>query len=182
MLPEDRVCTLSFDEMSIKANFQYNEELDLIEGCEDLGFLGRKGKEAHHALVFMVQGLRANWKQPLLLFLSHKPTKSGVLKPLLLATIKVLFEIGLDVCSIVCDQGPPNQALFRNLGITEEKPYFYFEGREIAGHFDAPHLFKSARTTFFGMGLPSMGTLSNGRTLKQFTKLTERATPGLCRS
>lgn len=61
---EERMCSLVFDEMSIREHVQYNFSFDGIDGIVDLGDLGRKGKIANHALIFMAQGVVGKWKQP----------------------------------------------------------------------------------------------------------------------
>lgn len=70
-----------FDEIALKKNLDYNNKKhDFIEGCEDLGELGRRDSEA---LVFMVTGLRNRWKIPLAYFLTANSTNSADLKSLL---------------------------------------------------------------------------------------------------
>jgi len=70
MLYTDRKCVILLDEMSILKCIEYNKALDIIEGFEDLGPLGRSPNYAKHALVIMVRGLYKNWKFPLCYFLS----------------------------------------------------------------------------------------------------------------
>jgi len=41
---------------------EYSKPLDLVEGFEDLGQIGRTNKPASQALVFMARGLYSNWK------------------------------------------------------------------------------------------------------------------------
>lgn len=53
----DRQCSLVFDEISLKCELTYNKHFDRIVGYTD------KGLVATHALVFMVRGLGAKWKQ-----------------------------------------------------------------------------------------------------------------------
>jgi hypothetical protein len=50
------------DEGSILKAIEYNKALDVIEGIEDLGSLGRTDKVDSHALVLMIRGLYINWK------------------------------------------------------------------------------------------------------------------------
>lgn len=71
MTKQEKKCVLAFDEISIKQCLEYNKKLDLIEGFEDLGPLGRTAKEATHALVFSIRGLYSQWKIPVAYFLSR---------------------------------------------------------------------------------------------------------------
>lgn len=67
---EENICSLIFDEMSIRKNLQYNTKLDWIEGYQDHGKQGRCPQVASHALVFMLTGVRRKWKQPIAFYLS----------------------------------------------------------------------------------------------------------------
>lgn len=68
----DQKCVMLLHEMSILKCILYNKALDIIEGFEDLGPLGRSLNYAKHALVIMIRGLFKNWKFPLCYFLSGK--------------------------------------------------------------------------------------------------------------
>jgi len=57
MSDKDRMCSLMFDEMSIRKNVLFNQKFGCIEGFEDLGSHGRTSSIANHALVFMIHGL-----------------------------------------------------------------------------------------------------------------------------
>lgn len=52
---EDRLCTLMFDEMSITPQIHFIQ----LKGFAGIG----KSKIANHALVFMIKGIRVNYKQ-----------------------------------------------------------------------------------------------------------------------
>lgn len=56
------------DKMSIKELLEYNRKLNVIEGFEDLGHLGRAPETATHALLFSLRGLFKNWKIPVTCF------------------------------------------------------------------------------------------------------------------
>ena len=59
----NRLCTISFDEILIKANLYYDSAIDEVVGLEDDE--EHKGNlVASSALVFMVRGIVENWKQP----------------------------------------------------------------------------------------------------------------------
>lgn len=131
--------------MSIKQCLEYNKKLDIIEGFEDLGPLGRKPKDASNVLVFSIRGIYSSWKFPLAYFFSHGATSKENLKFLIHYILKTLHEIGFIPKAVVCDQGSSNRAAFKLLNITKEQPYFYFMDSKIFALFDVPHLFKSVR-------------------------------------
>ena len=71
----NRLCTISFDEISIKANLYYDSAIDEVVGLEDDG--EHKGNlVASSALVFMVRGIVENWKQPVAYYLVNEACDS----------------------------------------------------------------------------------------------------------
>lgn len=141
----EKNCVLAFDEMSIKELLEYNRKLDIIEGFEDLGPLGRNSKTATHALVFSIRGLFKNWKMPFSYYFCHGSLNQHNLKLLIEYNLKNLFGMGYNPRAIVCDQGTNNRGAFKLLGVTSDIPYFFFDSHKIFGIFDVPHLFKSFR-------------------------------------
>jgi hypothetical protein len=73
MSPNAALCTVVFDEMSIKETLSYNPQTDDVDGLEDFGTCGKTCFVANHATVFLVRGLTADWKQPVGYFLSSGP-------------------------------------------------------------------------------------------------------------
>ncbi|GFN77876.1 transposable element p transposase [Plakobranchus ocellatus] len=125
------VCSLVFDEISLKEGVTYNVERDEIEGLEDFEVLGKSKLLANHANVFMVRGLKVNWKQPVGYVLSSGPIDSFVLKQLLFDCLDKLHEIGLNVKCVIADQGSNNQKLFSKLlHIDKDRPYFMYNSRK----------------------------------------------------
>ena len=59
----EKMCVVSFDEMSIRPNLTYLRGDDRVEGYQDLGPFGRSVELATHALVFMARGVSGKWKQ-----------------------------------------------------------------------------------------------------------------------
>jgi hypothetical protein len=94
---QNKLCVLLFDEMSLKTNLTYNASLDVIEGYENFGPLGEGTQTANSALVFMVKGLCAKWKQPIGYFLSHNAAPAEKLKALVTSAVDKLTAIGLNV-------------------------------------------------------------------------------------
>ena len=70
MLPADRLCTLVFDEVTIKEFLKYASGKDKIDGFKDLGELG----SSH----FIVKGRRQNYLAAASIFSSQlQPTCIG---------------------------------------------------------------------------------------------------------
>ena len=65
----DQNCILIFDKMVIKKCLNFHPKRQIIEGFQDLGFLGRNLAVGTQVLVFMLRGLFTNWKQPLFFFI-----------------------------------------------------------------------------------------------------------------
>lgn len=66
----DKYCTLSMDEMFLKAHLFYNSTRDKVIGFEDLGLDNRSEKylPACSVAVMLVRGICQSWKQPLAYF------------------------------------------------------------------------------------------------------------------
>jgi len=148
MSEEEKYCTLVFDEMKIKNFLEYSKYLDLVEGYEDLGPKGRTNKLAGQAMVMIIRGVYSSWKMPIAYFLPATSVKHKVLSELLEEAVKRLFDCGLIVKALVCDQGASNVAAYKDLGITKDKPYFFVDGKKVFTMFDVPHLFKNLRNHF----------------------------------
>ena len=57
------------------------------------------------------------------------------------------MKIGLNVKASVCDQGAPNRKMFKNLGVTVNKPFINLNGMKIYALFDWVHLLKTFSNT-----------------------------------
>ena len=121
--PNDRLCVLVFDEMSLKCALHYNVERDNVHGLEDFGLTcGRTEKPANHATVFMARRLMSKWKQPFGYFRSHSTTKPAILHRVLMAATEQLKSLGFTIKAVTCDRGSNNSSVFWNLGLTADKP------------------------------------------------------------
>ena len=144
MTDRAKVVTVAVDEMAIKEGLSFDKGRDRIEG-----FVPENRQLANHALVFMVKGLFEKWKQSLGYFLASGPISAADLKVRLEECITVLREIGLKVTVVVCDQGSNNRRLFESLlGVTVDKPYFFYQEQKIFFMYDPPHLLKNIRNNF----------------------------------
>jgi hypothetical protein len=61
----DNRCMLTFDGMTIAQALQYDIKSDSIIGFSDFGDTRRTNTMANQIIVFMLRGLRRNWKQPI---------------------------------------------------------------------------------------------------------------------
>jgi hypothetical protein len=146
----DKFCTLSFDEVSLSADLTYCGASDLIIGYEDLGLLGRTKDMAKNALVFMVQGLRKSWKQPVAYYFVKNSVKVIYLKQIICKVISELQSRGFKVVATVCDQGSTNVSAIHKLQKTtrvdeRQGPYFFVNNNKVITFLDTPHLLKNTR-------------------------------------
>ncbi|GBO27697.1 Transposable element P transposase, partial [Araneus ventricosus] len=154
MSESDRLCVLSIDEMSIKPGLTYATDLDCVDGFSTVKKHDFKEDPpfATHALVFMAIGIVKNWKQ---ILGYHFTSSSEVysLQELIHEAIDILQSCELEVVSIVCDQGPNNQGLFRELKVTKDAPFFFHNSKKIFAMYDPPHLLKSVRNNLKNHGI-----------------------------
>ena len=63
--PQERLCALKFDEMSMRAAEEYSKKYNVIEGLIDMGKDRRDSKVAKYALLFCIDSINANnsWRQ-----------------------------------------------------------------------------------------------------------------------
>ena len=128
MKPEQRLCTVLFDEVKIDSKFSYYAKTDQIFGFENYGDIAANEacKVATHALVFTVRGICRKWKQVFGVFFLTNTTHSSILKKLLVDGLRELYDSGLEPVSVICDMGSNNQRLFNSeLNICPEKPFFF---------------------------------------------------------
>ena len=147
MPPGAKACAVVFDEMTMKEELSYNIEEHNVEGLEDFGNQ-RSSYAANHATVFMASELLEPWKQAVGYFLSSGPVSGRLLKSLISQCVDKLTEIGLDVKVIICDQGSNNRKAVENLGVTEERPYFFRQEKKIFLIYDPPQPLKNTRNNF----------------------------------
>lgn len=117
-----RHCMVTFDEMSLRKELKYSRADDVVNGLVQLPT--REAVACNQALVFMVRGLAANWKQPLSFYFSENAASAKHLKNLLFEILEALRSISLKPIVVVCDQGSCNRSLYQSLGINEERPFF----------------------------------------------------------
>ncbi|GBM75073.1 hypothetical protein AVEN_161782-1, partial [Araneus ventricosus] len=131
MSESDRLCVLTRDEMSVKPGLTCATDLDCVDGFTTVKKHDFKEPPfATHALVFMARGIVKNWKQ----ILGYHFTSSSEdfsLQELIHEAIDILQSCELEVVSIVYDQGPNNQGLFKKLKVTKDAPFFFHNSKKI---------------------------------------------------
>lgn len=96
-MPEkDRLCTISWDEISLKTHLEYLPTKQYIDGFLDLGSK-RTEEFANHALTFMVRGVVKPYKQPISYFLTNASIGAKELSELIELVIKAILDTGLCV-------------------------------------------------------------------------------------
>lgn len=154
MLEQDRLCTLIFDEMSVSPHVHYNVYTDDLVGFENYGNF-KTPNFANHVLVFMVKGVRKNYKQPVAYYFTQT-LKASKLKEIIADVIANVQATGLKIIATVCDQSSANVSAINSL-ISEAKTAYFQAGKEwrrdiinvnnqpIIPLFDIPHLLKGIR-------------------------------------
>ena len=141
-----RICSLVFDEMSIRQFVKLNRSKDHIDGLEDFGNGQRTLRLANHAGVFIMSGITERWKQPIGYCLSAGPVSGKKLKTLVLDCIEKVEETGLRVVVFICDKGTNNRQMLTELNVKPDQPYFITrDGEKVFVLYDPCHLVKNIR-------------------------------------
>ncbi|KAL4085312.1 hypothetical protein QTP88_027171 [Uroleucon formosanum] len=156
----EKKCVILLDKISIMKCVEYNKIMDLIEGFEDVGTLGRTNKIGSHALVVMLRGLYSNWKFPFCYFFTGSGVKGDDLVLIIKNCVQKVLDLELIPTCIVCDQGTQNRRMFSILKGTEDNPHTTICGQKLFLIYDLPHLIKSLRNN-----------LLNGNYIIEKTKL-----------
>ncbi|RVE41218.1 hypothetical protein evm_014131, partial [Chilo suppressalis] len=147
----DRLCSVIFDEMSLTPFVSYNARKDSFEGFAT----NKDNLFSNHVLVFMVKGIKRNFKQPLAYYYTNSLQKNE-LKNIIKDMISHIMQTGLIVVNTVCDQSTVNVGAITEL-INETKALFLRKnkewrheifrvcGKNIIPLYDTPHLIKGLR-------------------------------------
>ena len=137
--------------MSLTPQIFFNKAKDKIEGF----VTSQNNKFADHALVFMIKGLKQNFKQPVAYYFTSGLQKIE-LKSLIKSVVSEVQKSGLIILNTVCDQSPINVSTitelvsdskqsFLRLGKEWRHDIFSLNGQEIIPLYDVPHLIKGIR-------------------------------------
>lgn len=140
--------------MFIRQHVQWNNSAKMMMGYCTYGFTDKDNQlEATEALVFMVTGLRENFRIPIL-YHFVRSLDAVKKKELLLSIISEIFNVGAVLVNVTCDLHPTNQTMFKLLGANLDvfsnsfQTFFYGRNNEkIYITFDACHLEKLVRNT-----------------------------------
>lgn len=154
---ENKICVLMFDEMALKKRLIYDIATDKVVGYVDIGSdEGRTQEIADHALVFMLQGIRKKFKQPIAHYFVKGTVSSQTLALLIKNVIRTVRAAGYTVIATVCDQGPTNVGALNMLKHFCDNPveanFYVIDNDKVYIIYDVPHLFKSIRNNFLNGG------------------------------
>ncbi|KAF0288468.1 Transposable element P transposase [Amphibalanus amphitrite] len=125
-----RLCVVSFDEMSLDGRYCYDSAMDQILQGSKLQLL-------------MVRGLCGPWKQPLFYELDTAMTLEKFAD-----VVSLLESLGLTVVAVVSDMGSSNEVMWRTAGVSSSRPWIANpadQTRRIWVFADTPHLVKLMR-------------------------------------
>lgn len=110
----DKICFVTWDELFLSYNLEYDRINDMVIGFEDWGFR-RTGEFANHAIVFMIRGIRAGWKIPVFMGFCKDLTNVPDLQHCLKNVVNAVSEAGFTIVASVCDQLSTNAKVVKDL-------------------------------------------------------------------
>ncbi len=139
----DRVCNLIVDEISLRRAVTYDTGPDQLVGVKT----DQRGQKYYptSALVFLISGLKAKWKQSVAYFFVQNSMPTDNVLKLTHECIDHLEAIGFHVAVFSSDQGPNFSAMLNRLGVSKDHPYFMHRGKKVYVVADMPHIIKSVR-------------------------------------
>lgn len=170
---------LLMDEMAIRKELRYNSKLDLIDGFECTGF-ERTNKIGKQVCVFMLKSMFSNWSSILNYFVSENGLTSNILCGIIKEILRIISSFGINITVLVCDQGSSNRKCFSNFGVSTEKPYFNFEGKNIYCMFDFPHLIKSLRNGLLKCDLKTPDGIISFKVIQELWEREENCNTKMC--
>ena len=163
-----KICPLLMDEISLKSHLFYDISKDHLVGLEDFGDGKSSGLVANSALVLMARGILHNWKQPIAYFLVNESCDAYRLKDIISEALLHLESMGLNVVSIISDQGSNFLSFIQSQNVTAEEPYIQMRGKNYFVIFDPPHLLKSVRNNLLKYNFEFENKESNWDDIKSF--------------
>lgn len=139
------ICSLLMDEISLKSHLSYDISKDNLVEVSDNGDKHSSGLIANSALVLMIRGITHNWKKPIAYFLVNESCSPSRLKDIISKALLNLEAKGLQVISVISDQGSNFLSFADELKVIFDLPYFEMRGKKYHAIFDLPHLLKSLR-------------------------------------
>lgn len=176
---EKRECILIFDEIAIKRELSYDSTNDEIVGFKDMG-LTRSKELGKNICVFMVRGIFSNYKFVITYYVIGKGSKGCEIKEALLENLDYCEKLGVNVCAIVCDQGPNNRCCFKKLGVEENKSYFFHNNKKYYAMYDSPHLIKSLRNTLISTDIQCKDGIVSWECVREIFNLERTNATKMC--
>eukprot|EP00094_Tigriopus_californicus_P012753 TCALIF_12328-PA protein Name:"Similar to T Transposable element P transposase (Drosophila melanogaster)" AED:0.10 eAED:0.10 QI:0/0.5/0.33/0.66/1/1/3/150/465 len=152
MSSQDRICCLLLDEMAITSGNFYDSSTDSLVGHVTLP---DHDGDASKALVVMLGGIAARWKQTVAYFYTGNSTNGKVYANIIKSVIHEASKIGLKIVAVTSDMGTPNLAMWREFGVIVGRdsswttciPNPSWEGEALSFLADRPHLLKNIRAS-----------------------------------
>lgn len=153
MDPDDRDCSLLLDEATIQMSHIFDEATREFIG--NVTFPNNHDGLASKALVFMLSGIKARWKQVICYHFTPESFNGVELKSIIIDIITHAENIGLKVHNVISDMAPCNMAMFKSFGIIcKENVVTNFqtkhpcdEKRHLSFMPDPVHIYKNMRSS-----------------------------------
>ena len=153
------------DALGIRKHVSWDPKRQCFVGYVDYGAESNTEYVASEALVFLVDGIFANWKQPIAFFLTNGISGFN-LSQLLKETLERLHDIGVNVVTLTLDSHQSNQSAVKKLGaclkgdIRSFFPHPSDANKKVYVFFDACHMMKLVRNTLHSFSESNFGKFS----------------------
>jgi hypothetical protein len=138
-----RIATLCFDGMSLSPSVRYDESRDEISGYDS-----RSGqpKVVNEAVVGVLRGVKANWKQPIAYYPVHSTLGQQGFSAAITECLQACHCAGIQVVAIIADQ-ESSQWAHLSRQVSQQKPYIDHpvSKEPVFVVIDVPHCLKNAR-------------------------------------
>lgn len=111
---KDKLCSIVFDEISLTPRLNFNEKYDRIHRFVDVAG-ERKMRFSENALVFMLRGICAPWRQSVAYYFCEGTVSAAALQNILNQLVSQVALTGLIPLGIICDQGSTFRTAIKKL-------------------------------------------------------------------
>jgi hypothetical protein len=159
--PRENECCLLLDAMSIRKDSSWDINTGRFVGHVDYGgSIECNDRLASEVLVFMAVGLSGRWKLPCAFFFSDH-MNSDHQTNFVLDCVRRLHTNGITVRAITCDGTEVNLKMFKNFGVTVDKPFFVHpcdSSVNVYAVYDVCHMLKLIRNTLADLKIIRSGS------------------------